>query len=154
MLVRDLEKQLTVHEVLCHSWVQVSGTAPDKPFDSAILSRLKKFSVMNKFKKMALRGNAPFVSSYGFHQLHILIFMLVVFHVKYCILTMALGKAEVLCMEYFCSIEGEKRMSCLLLIDEVDEDARGENGSLRIDVLSYGMCSSYYNVVLGSLNAL
>ncbi|KAM7502359.1 hypothetical protein LguiB_001263 [Lonicera macranthoides] len=95
MLVRDLEKQLTVHEVLCHSWVQVSGTAPDKPFDSAILSRLKKFSVMNKFKKMALRGNAPFVSSYGFHQLHILIFMLVVFHVKYCILTMALGKAEI-----------------------------------------------------------
>lgn len=29
--------------------------APDKPLDSAVLSRLKKFSAMNKLKKMALR---------------------------------------------------------------------------------------------------
>lgn len=38
-----------------HPWVQVGGAAPDKPLDSAVLSRLKKFSAMNKFKKMALR---------------------------------------------------------------------------------------------------
>ena len=29
--------------------------APDKPLDSAVLSRLKQFSAMNKLKKMALR---------------------------------------------------------------------------------------------------
>ncbi|GKC27521.1 calcium-dependent protein kinase 1-like protein, partial [Tanacetum coccineum] len=55
MLVRDPKKRLTAHEVLCHPWVQVDGVAPDKPLDSAVLSRLKQFSAMNKFKKMALR---------------------------------------------------------------------------------------------------
>lgn len=29
--------------------------APDKPLDSAVLSRLKQFSAMHKIKKMALR---------------------------------------------------------------------------------------------------
>lgn len=33
----------------------VDGVAPDKPLDSAVLSRLKQFSAMNKLKKMALR---------------------------------------------------------------------------------------------------
>jgi calcium-dependent protein kinase len=35
--------------------VCVDGVAPDKPLDSAVLSRLKQFSAMNKLKKMALR---------------------------------------------------------------------------------------------------
>ncbi|KAM0944140.1 putative protein kinase CAMK-CDPK family [Dioscorea sansibarensis] len=55
MLVRDPKKRLTAHEVLCHPWIQVGSTAPDKPLDSAVLSRLKQFSAMNKLKKMALR---------------------------------------------------------------------------------------------------
>ncbi|KAK4834506.1 hypothetical protein QYF36_023968 [Acer negundo] len=55
MLVRDPKKRLTAHEVLCHPWVQVDGVAPDKPLDSAVLSRLKQFSAMNKLKKIALR---------------------------------------------------------------------------------------------------
>lgn len=38
-----------------HPWIQVDGVAPDKPLDSAVLSRLKQFSVMNKLKKMALK---------------------------------------------------------------------------------------------------
>ena len=38
-----------------HPWVQVGGVAPDKPLDSAVLSRMKQFSAMNKLKKMALR---------------------------------------------------------------------------------------------------
>ena len=33
----------------------MDGVAPDKPLDSAVLSRMKQFSAMNKFKKMALR---------------------------------------------------------------------------------------------------
>ncbi|XP_062112366.1 calcium-dependent protein kinase 26 isoform X2 [Humulus lupulus] len=55
MLVRDPKKRLTAHEVLCHPWVQADGMALDKPLDSAVLSRMKQFSAMNKLKKMALR---------------------------------------------------------------------------------------------------
>lgn len=38
-----------------HPWVQIDGVAPDRPLDSAVLSRLKQFSAMNKLKKMAIR---------------------------------------------------------------------------------------------------
>ncbi|KAH9612862.1 hypothetical protein KSS87_005413 [Heliosperma pusillum] len=62
MLVRDPKKRLTAHEVLCHPWVQVDGVAPDKPLDSAVLSRLKQFRAMNKLKKMALRVIADCMS--------------------------------------------------------------------------------------------
>ncbi|KAK4382344.1 Calcium-dependent protein kinase [Sesamum angolense] len=55
MLVRDPKKRLTAHQVLCHPWVQVDGVAPDKPLDSAVLTRLKQFSAMNKLKKIAIR---------------------------------------------------------------------------------------------------
>ncbi|CAN1249533.1 MLO-like protein 6 [Linum perenne] len=44
--------------------------------------------------KCAAKGKVPFVSSDGIHQLHIFIFVLAVFHVIYCILTMALGRAK------------------------------------------------------------
>ncbi|KAG0467054.1 hypothetical protein HPP92_018634 [Vanilla planifolia] len=54
MLIRDPNRRLTAHQVLCHPWVQVDGVAPDKPLDSAVLTRLKQFSAMNKLKKMAL----------------------------------------------------------------------------------------------------
>jgi calcium-dependent protein kinase len=31
------------------------GEASDKPIDSAVLSRMKQFRAMNKFKKLALK---------------------------------------------------------------------------------------------------
>ncbi|KAK4756115.1 hypothetical protein SAY87_009872 [Trapa incisa] len=62
MLVRDPSKRLTAHEVLCHPWIHVDGVAPDKPLDSAVLSRLKQFSAMNKLKKMAFRVIAESLS--------------------------------------------------------------------------------------------
>ncbi|KAJ0550604.1 putative protein kinase CAMK-CDPK family [Helianthus annuus] len=62
MLVRDPKKRLTAHEVLCHPWVQVDGVAPDKPLDSAVLSRMKQFTAMNKLKKMAIRVIAESLS--------------------------------------------------------------------------------------------
>ncbi|GAB2271937.1 Calcium-dependent protein kinase 4 [Dionaea muscipula] len=55
MLHRDPKKRLTAHQVLCHPWILDDTVAPDKPLDSAVLSRLKQFSAMNKLKKMALR---------------------------------------------------------------------------------------------------
>ncbi|KAF7811719.1 calcium-dependent protein kinase 11 [Senna tora] len=55
MLERDPKKRISAHEVLCHPWINDDNVAPDKPLDSAVLSRLKHFSAMNKVKKMALR---------------------------------------------------------------------------------------------------
>eukprot|EP01018_Ginkgo_biloba_P015657 Gb_25990 [translate_table: standard] len=40
------------------------------------------------------KGKVSLISQDGLHQLHIFIFVLAVFHVIYCILTMALGKAK------------------------------------------------------------
>ncbi|CAA3015823.1 calcium-dependent kinase 26-like [Olea europaea subsp. europaea] len=62
MLVRDPKRRLTAHEVLCHPWVQADGAAPDKPLDSAVLTRLTQFSAMDKLKKMALRVIAESLS--------------------------------------------------------------------------------------------
>ncbi|XP_028782877.1 calcium-dependent protein kinase 4-like [Neltuma alba] len=55
MLEKDPKKRISAHEVLCHPWINDDNVAPDKPLDSAVLSRLKQFSAMNKVKKMALR---------------------------------------------------------------------------------------------------
>ncbi|XP_043815376.1 calcium-dependent protein kinase 20 isoform X2 [Manihot esculenta] len=62
MLARDPKKRLTAHQVLRHPWVQVDGVAPDKPLDSAVLSRLKQFSAMNKLKRIAIRVIAESLS--------------------------------------------------------------------------------------------
>ncbi|KAF5819362.1 putative non-specific serine/threonine protein kinase [Helianthus annuus] len=55
MLDRNPKNRLTAHDLLCHPWIVDDKMAPDKPLDSAVLSRLKQFSAMNKLKKMALR---------------------------------------------------------------------------------------------------
>ncbi|XP_019153957.1 PREDICTED: calcium-dependent protein kinase 20-like [Ipomoea nil] len=62
MLIRDPKRRPTAHEILCHPWVRVGGVAPDKPLDSAVLSRLKQFSAMNKLKKIAVRVIAETLS--------------------------------------------------------------------------------------------
>ncbi|KAM3689114.1 hypothetical protein ACB098_09G022800 [Castanea mollissima] len=46
------------------------------------------------YDKCADKGKVSFVSADGIHQLHIFIFVLAVFHVLYCIITMALGRAK------------------------------------------------------------
>ncbi|POO01627.1 Mlo-related protein [Trema orientale] len=40
------------------------------------------------------QDKVPFVSAYGIHQLHIFIFVLAVFHVLYCIITLVLGRTK------------------------------------------------------------
>ncbi|KAL7231084.1 hypothetical protein ACSBR2_009370 [Camellia fascicularis] len=62
MLDRNPKRRLSAHEVLCHQWIVDDRVAPDKPLDSAVLSRLKQFSAMNKLKKMALRVIAESLS--------------------------------------------------------------------------------------------
>ncbi|KAF7132481.1 hypothetical protein RHSIM_Rhsim09G0153000 [Rhododendron simsii] len=41
--------------------------------------------------KCTAKGKVQFVSAYGIHQLHIFIFVLALFHVLYCIITLGLG---------------------------------------------------------------
>ncbi|KAK1258512.1 hypothetical protein QJS04_geneDACA011483 [Acorus gramineus] len=62
MLNRNPKERLTAHQVLCHPWIVDDRVAPDRPLDSAVLSRLKQFSAMNKLKKMALRVIAESLS--------------------------------------------------------------------------------------------
>uniref|UniRef100_A0A7N0ZZR1 non-specific serine/threonine protein kinase n=1 Tax=Kalanchoe fedtschenkoi TaxID=63787 RepID=A0A7N0ZZR1_KALFE len=62
MLVRDPKYRISAREALCHPWVQIDGIAPDRPIDSAVLNRLKQFSVMNKLKKMVFRVIAESLS--------------------------------------------------------------------------------------------
>jgi calcium-dependent protein kinase len=62
MLRHDPKHRLTAHEVLTHHWIKEDGEAPDKPLDSAVLTRLKQFSAMNKMKKLALKVIAESLS--------------------------------------------------------------------------------------------
>ncbi|KAH1260425.1 MLO-like protein 2 [Glycine max] len=48
-----------------------------------------------------LQGKVAFVSAYGIHQLHIFIFMLAVFHILQCIVTLALGRTNIAYPERF-----------------------------------------------------
>ncbi|XWS14422.1 hypothetical protein CRYUN_Cryun35bG0008200 [Craigia yunnanensis] len=64
MLARDPKKRITAAQALLeHPWMKEGGDASDKPIDSAVLSRLKQFRVMNKLKKLALKVIAESLSS-------------------------------------------------------------------------------------------
>ncbi|RLM66096.1 calcium-dependent protein kinase 29-like [Panicum miliaceum] len=52
MLNRDPQKRITVAQALEHPWLK---DAPDRPIDSAVLSRMKQFKAMNKLKQLALK---------------------------------------------------------------------------------------------------
>ncbi|CAI9756599.1 unnamed protein product [Fraxinus pennsylvanica] len=60
MLTKDPKKRITSIQVLEHPWIK--GQAPDKPIDSAVLSRMKQFRAMNKLKKLALKVIAQSLS--------------------------------------------------------------------------------------------
>ncbi|XP_058098341.1 calcium-dependent protein kinase 29-like isoform X1 [Magnolia sinica] len=55
MLMQDPKKRITSAQVLEHPWMREDGEAPDKPIDSAVLTRMKQFRAMNKLKKLALK---------------------------------------------------------------------------------------------------
>ncbi|KAK2359023.1 calcium-dependent protein kinase [Trifolium repens] len=62
MLTQDPKKRITSTQVLEHPWMREGGEASDKPIDSAVLSRMKQFRAMNKFKKLALKVMAESLS--------------------------------------------------------------------------------------------
>lgn len=55
---------MILHFTSGHPWIVDDKVAPDKPLDSAVLSRLKHFSAMNKLKKMALRVRLYYLYGY------------------------------------------------------------------------------------------
>ncbi|XP_028120225.1 calcium-dependent protein kinase 10-like isoform X2 [Camellia sinensis] len=57
MLEPDPRKRLTAQQVLEHPWIQNAKKAPNVPLGDIVRTRLKQFSVMNRFKKKALRAD-------------------------------------------------------------------------------------------------
>ncbi|KAL6541920.1 Calcium-dependent protein kinase 10 [Orobanche gracilis] len=62
MLEPDPKKRLTAQQVLEHRWIQNEKKASNVPLGDIVRARLKQFSVMNKFKKQALRVIAEHLS--------------------------------------------------------------------------------------------
>ncbi|KAL3528303.1 hypothetical protein ACH5RR_007625 [Cinchona calisaya] len=62
MLDPDPKKRLTAQQVLDHPWIQNAKKAPNVPLSDIVQTRLKQFSIMNKFKKKALRVIAEHLS--------------------------------------------------------------------------------------------
>lgn len=62
MLDPDPKRRLTAQEVLDHPWLQNAKKASNVPLGETVRARLQQFSVMNKFKKRALRVIAEHLS--------------------------------------------------------------------------------------------
>ncbi|TQD82404.1 hypothetical protein C1H46_032046 [Malus baccata] len=62
MLEPDPKLRLTAKQVLEHPWLQNAKKAPNIPLGDVVKSRLKQFSMMNRFKRKALRVIADFFS--------------------------------------------------------------------------------------------
>ncbi|KAA0044175.1 hypothetical protein IC582_009627 [Cucumis melo] len=63
MLEPDPKLRLTAKQVLDHPWLQNIKKAPNVPLGDVVKSRLKQFSMMNRFKRKALRVIADFLST-------------------------------------------------------------------------------------------
>lgn len=63
MLEKDPLKRLTARQVLEHPWLQDAKSAPNVPLGDVVRARLKQFSVMNRFKKKAMRVIAEHLSA-------------------------------------------------------------------------------------------
>ena len=61
MLVQNAEKRITADEALNHPWL--TGGAPAKKLDNAVVKRLKSFAAITKFKKLGLIAMAKTLSA-------------------------------------------------------------------------------------------
>ncbi|XP_031276242.1 calcium-dependent protein kinase 10-like [Pistacia vera] len=62
MLEQDPKKRPTAQQVLEHPWLQNAKKASNVPLGDIVRTRLRQFSVMNRFKKKALRVIAEHLS--------------------------------------------------------------------------------------------
>ncbi|KAK3275742.1 calcium-dependent protein kinase [Cymbomonas tetramitiformis] len=63
LLKANPRERMTAAEALSHPWVREGGEASDVPLDDSVMIRLKKFSEMNRLKKMALQVIAKNMSA-------------------------------------------------------------------------------------------
>ncbi|KAJ6742310.1 CALCIUM-DEPENDENT PROTEIN KINASE 13 [Salix viminalis] len=63
MLEPDPKLRLSAKQVLEHPWLLNAKKAPNVPLGDVVKSRLKQFSMMNRFKRKALRVIADFLST-------------------------------------------------------------------------------------------
>eukprot|EP00271_Cylindrocystis_brebissonii_P003682 TRINITY_DN1492_c1_g1_i1.p1 TRINITY_DN1492_c1_g1~~TRINITY_DN1492_c1_g1_i1.p1 ORF type:complete len:506 (-),score=88.59 TRINITY_DN1492_c1_g1_i1:1473-2990(-) len=56
MLELDPKRRPTVTQALNHPWVSEKGAAPDAPLDPAVMSRMKEFTSMARFKQLAVQA--------------------------------------------------------------------------------------------------
>jgi calcium-dependent protein kinase len=63
MLEPDPKLRLTAKQVLEHPWILNAKKAPNVPLGDVVKTRLKQFSMMNRFKRKALRVIAEFLSN-------------------------------------------------------------------------------------------
>ena len=61
LLNRDPARRPTAKQILHCSWLQQQHL-PDKPIDSVVITRMRQFAAMNKFKKAALLAVAKSLS--------------------------------------------------------------------------------------------
>lgn len=53
-LQKDIKKRITPEEALSHPWVREGGDAPDTVINPEVLTRMRNFAGMQKFKKLGL----------------------------------------------------------------------------------------------------
>jgi calcium-dependent protein kinase len=58
ILVQNPAERMSAEEILNHPWVREDGDAPDTPLDNVVMNRMKKFTDMNKFKKVGMLAMA------------------------------------------------------------------------------------------------
>lgn len=61
MLVRDPKRRASAIQILQHDWMRENGVASDSPLQLEVLTRIKKFSAMNRLKKEALKVRRQYV---------------------------------------------------------------------------------------------
>lgn len=55
MLTRDPKRRASAQQILQHEWMKENGVATDNQIEIEVLSRIQKFSAMNRLKKEALK---------------------------------------------------------------------------------------------------
>ncbi|MEW5299955.1 MAG: hypothetical protein WDW38_002778 [Sanguina aurantia] len=72
MLMRDPKKRASAIQILQHDWMRENGVASDSPLQLEVLTRIKKFSAMNRLKKEALKiiaSNLPMDEISGMREI-------------------------------------------------------------------------------------
>jgi calcium-dependent protein kinase len=54
LLVGNPAERMNAEDILNHPWVREDGDAPDTPLDNVVMNRMKKFTDMNRFKKVGM----------------------------------------------------------------------------------------------------